>query len=130
MNVFCFTGNLGKDCRTGLAGSSTVCNFPVAVKSGFGQNEQTIWVDCALWGARAEGRLPDHLVKGQQVAVSGELGTREHEGKTYLTCRVSDVTLVGGKPGGQQAPAQQPQPQAQAQAQAPAGGFDDFDDDK
>lgn len=126
MNVFCFTGNLGKDCRTGLAGSSTVCNFPVAVKSGFGQNEQTIWVDCALWGSRAEGRLPDHLVKGQQVAVSGELGTREHEGKTYLTCRVSDVTLVGGKPGGQQAPAQQPQPQAQA----PAGGFDDFDDDK
>lgn len=128
MNVFCFTGNLGKDCRTGVSGSSTVCNFPVAVKSGFGQNEKTIWIDCAMWGARAEGRLPDHLVKGQQVAVSGELGTREHDGKTYLTCRVSDVTLVGGKPGGQQAPAQQPQPQAQAQA--PAGGFDDFDDDK
>jgi len=27
MNVFTFTGNLGKDCRTGTAGSSFVVNF-------------------------------------------------------------------------------------------------------
>lgn len=50
MNVFTFTGNLGRDCRTGNAGGTSVCNFSVAVKSGYGQNEQTIWVDCALWG--------------------------------------------------------------------------------
>jgi single-strand DNA-binding protein len=75
MNVLSFTGNLGNDCRMGQAGQSTVCNFTVAVKSGFGQSEQTLWIDCALWGKQAESKLPDYLVKGQQVAVSGELDT-------------------------------------------------------
>lgn len=95
MNVLTVTGNLGKDCRTGSAGGSAVCNFNVAVKSGYGDNEQTLWIDCALWGKQAESRLPDYLKKGQQVAVSGELGTREHDGKTYLTMRVSNIDLIG-----------------------------------
>jgi single-strand DNA-binding protein len=124
MNVFSFTGNLGRDCRTGSAGNTAVCNFAVAVKSGYGDKEQTIWLDCALWGKQAESRLPEFLTKGQQVAVSGELGTREHEGKTYLTCRVSSVNLVGGKPDS--APAPQQQAQQQQAAPAPA---DDFDQD-
>lgn len=106
MNRFIGTGNLGKDCRTGSAGGTSVVNFPLAVKSGYGDNEQTVWLDCALWGKRAEGGLVQYLVKGQQVAICGELGTREHEGKTYLTCRLDDVTLVGGKPGGQSQPQQ------------------------
>ena len=110
MNVLSFTGNLGNDCRMGQAGQSTVCNFTVAVKSGFGQSEQTLWIDCALWGKQAESKLPDYLVKGQQVAVSGELGTREHDGKTYLTCRVNSISLVGGKSDNQQKPQQQNQP--------------------
>ena len=121
MNNFNFTGNLGNDCRAGQAGQTPVVNFSVAVKSGYGQNEQTIWVDCALFGNRATALAP-YLTKGQTVAVSGELGTREHNGKTYITCKVNDVTLVGGKPQqqGQQAQQQQ-QPQAwgQQQQQAP-----------
>ena len=32
------------------------------------------------------------------VTVSGELGIREYEGKTYLTIRVNDLDLQGGKP--------------------------------
>ena len=52
------------------------------------------------------------------MAVSGELGTREHNGKTYITCKVNDVTLVGGKP--QQQGQQQQQPQAWGQQQQPA----------
>lgn len=121
MNNFNFTGNLGNDCRQGQAGQTAVVNFSVAVKSGYGQNEQTVWVDCALFGNRATA-LASYLTKGQTVAVSGELGTREHNGKTYITCKVNDVTLVGSKPQqqGQQAP-QQKQPQAwgQQQQQAP-----------
>ena len=115
MNNFNFTGNLGNDCRAGQAGQTPVVNFSVAVKSGYGQNEQTIWVDCALFGNRATALAP-YLTKGQTVAVSGELGTREHNGKTYITCKVNDVTLVGGKP--QQQGQQQPQAWGQQQ-QAP-----------
>ena len=120
MNVFTFTGNLGKDCREGNAGGTAVVNFNVAVKSGWGDKAQTLWIDCALWGKQAESKLKDYLKKGQQVAVSGELGSREHEGKTYLTCRVSSVDLVGGK-GDTPAPTSEP-----TKTQAPA---DDFDDD-
>ena len=114
MNNFNFTGNLGNDCRAGTAGQTAVVNFSVAVKSGYGQNEQTIWVDCALFGNRATALAP-YLTKGQTVAVSGELGTREHNGKTYITCKVNDVTLVGGKP--QQQGQQQPQAWGQQQQQ-------------
>lgn len=130
MNVFSATGNLGNDCRTNNVNGTAVCNFSVAVKSGFGDKEQTLWLDCALWGSRAEGRLPEYLTKGQQVAVTGELGSREHEGKTYLTLRCNDVTLVGGKSdgGGYQQPTPQQQPQ-QPPAHQSAAGFGDFDDD-
>lgn len=122
MNVFSFTGNLGKDCRTGTAGSASVCNFNVAVKSGYGDREQTLWVDCALWGKRAESGLVKYLTKGQQVAVSGELGTREHEGKTYLTLNVNEVSLVGSK---SDSTPQQSQPQPQPQQQSQDYDFDD-----
>lgn len=120
MNVFSFTGNLGKDCRIGNAGGTAVVNFNVAVKSGYGQNEQTLWVDCSLWGKQAESKLPDYLLKGQQVAVSGELGSREHEGKTYLTCRVASISLIGKRDDSKQQPPQhqqqnQQQPQVQKQ---------------
>ena len=120
MNNFNFTGNLGNDCRPGQAGQTPVVNFSVAVKSGYGQNEQTIWVDCALFGNRATALTP-YLTKGQTVAVSGELGTREHNSKTYITCKVNDVTLVGGKP--QQQGQQQQAPQAWGQQQQQAQQF-------
>lgn len=123
MNVFTFSGNLGNECRSNTVSGQTVVNFSVACKSGFGDKAQTNWIDCALWGKRGES-LQQYLTKGQQVVVSGELGTREHDGKTYLTCRVNDVSLVGGKQQGQQsAPAQtaqQPRQQAPAQQQRAA----------
>ena len=118
MNVLSLTGNLGKDCRKGDVNGTPVLNFSVAMKSGFGDRAITIWVDCALWGKQAESRLSDYLLKGQQVAVSGEMGTREHDGKTYITMRVNSIDLIGGKSDnqGQQqqqsAPQQQPQPQS------------------
>src|SRR5690554_1312873 len=145
MNVFTFSGNLGNDCRTGNAGGTDVVNFTVAVKSGYGQNEQTLWVDCALWGKRGVA-VSQYLNKGQKVVVSGELGTREHEGKTYLTCRVNDVTLAGSKGDGAQGGQQQgfgsqqanpaytqgtnaQQPNPRAHQSPPPPGDDDFDDD-
>lgn len=104
MNLFAATGNLGKDCRKGEVSGTAVLNFSIGVKSGYGDKEQTLWVDCALWGKQAESKLADYLVKGQKVAVTGELGQREHEGKNYLTLRVASVDLCGGKSdGGSQA---------------------------
>lgn len=127
MNLFAATGNLGKDCRKGEAGGTAVLNFNIGVKSGYGDKEQTLWVDCALWGKQAESKLADYLVKGQKVAVTGELGQREHEGKNYLTLRVASIDLCGGKSDSAQ-PARNAS-QAQAAQQAPAAAADSYDTD-
>lgn len=128
MNVFSATGNLGQDCRKGEGGGTSVVNFSVAVKSGFGDRAKTMWIDCALWGKQAESKLPDYLTKGQQVAVSGELSTEEKDGKAYLKLRCNSVDLVGSKSdnGGQQQSYSQTAQQSRPQPQA---GMDDFDDD-
>lgn len=130
MNVFSFTGNLGQDCKVNQVNGTSVCNFSVAVKAGYGDREQTLWIGVALWGQRAEGRLPEFLTKGQQVAVSGELSTREHEGKTYLECRANDVTLIGKRDQGGSAPDQKEQPPEPPQTtQAQPAASDNFGDD-
>jgi len=122
MNVLTVSGNLGKDAVVRKAGDQSVAGFSIAMKSGYGEKAQTIWLDCSLWGKQAESGLVQYLKKGQFVVLSGELGTGEHEGNSYLTLRVASVTL-GGKSEAQ--PAQQPQPQQpqqqynQAPRQAP-----------
>lgn len=149
MNVFTASGNIGRDAEVRNAGGTSVAGFSLAVKSGYGDKAQTVWVDCSLWGKQAESGLVQYLKKGQFVVVTGELGTREHEGKTYVTLRVSNVTL-GGKQdsqktaqgqhqGYQQQQQQRPQQNGYAQAsggmqrpqqqmQQPQGGYQDFDE--
>jgi single-strand DNA-binding protein len=120
MNVFTFTGNLGKDCRTNTVGGNSVCNFSVAVTEGYGDRKKTHWIDCALWGKQAESLAP-YLLKGAKVAISGEAGLREAKGEypAAITCRVATVTLLGSKPDGQQ--------DKPAAAKPAAADFDDSD---
>ena len=128
MNLFAFTGNIGGDVKVNSTGGTAVANFSVAVKAGYGDKAQTIWIACALWGKQAESKLVDYLVKGQGVAVSGELSTREHDGKTYLQVRVGTIDLVGGgKSEGSSTPAPRPQQSAPQQSQqaAPPDSFTD-----
>lgn len=97
MNVFSAIGRIGRDAVTRFTqAGKPVTGWSLAVDSGFGDNKTTIWLDCNLWGERGE-KLALYLLKGTQVGVTGELGTREHDGKTYVTLRVADVTLVGGR---------------------------------
>ena len=138
MNIFTFTGNLGKDCevRSTQSGMS-VCSFSVAVKSGYGDNQKTTWVSCTLFGKRAEGQLPQYLTKGAQVAISGEafMDEWQKDGATnkMLKVNVDKLDLIGGVQQQQQQPQQYQQPQQQAHPQGqPMGvsqqGMDQFDD--
>jgi len=121
------TGRIGKDAVVrNTANGDSVTGFSLAIDSGFGERKQTLWLDCALWGSRGE-KLAEYLVKGAQVHVAGELGQREHDGKTYLTCRVSDLRLVGGKPEGAK-PAAGGGGSARPARQAAKPAADEFDD--
>src|SRR5690606_4108274 len=121
MNNFNAIGRVGKDAVTRQAGNSLVTGFSLAVDSGFGDKKQTLWLDCSAWGDRF-AKVGEYITKGSQLGVTGELGTREYDGKTYLTLRVADVTLVGGKRDDGERRTQQ----RQERQSAPA---DDFRDD-
>lgn len=97
MNSCQFIGRIGKDAVTRHTPSGKqVTGWSVAVDSGFGDTKKTIWIDCSFWGERG-GRVCDYIRKGDRIGVCGELGTREHEGKTYITLNVRDLTLLGDK---------------------------------
>ena len=103
MNIYSFTGRLGRDCETRFTQAGmAICSFTVAVDYGYGENKGTNWIRCSLFGKRAEGGLPKYLVKGTQVAISGELKVREYDDKdgnkrTSVDVSVDNLDLIGGR---------------------------------
>lgn len=96
MKQITIAGNIGKDAVTRKTqDGESVTGWSVAVETRNGRDKGTMWFDCTLWGKRGEA-LAQYLTKGSKVAVSGDFGTREHDGKTYLTIRADQVTLMGG----------------------------------
>lgn len=112
-------GNLGKDVELKDVNGKRLASFSVADKSGFGDNKQTNWYSVTIWDGLAKTAFVDYLKKGQQVMVTGELSTREYNGKTYLEVkRVYDIKLCGGQQQQQAAPQPQQQGYAQPKPQA------------
>lgn len=77
-----------------------VVSFSAACDVGHGERKKTLWLDCSAWGERFV-KVAEYLKKGALVLVEGDLSTREHEGKTYLTLDVADLQLAGSKPAAQ-----------------------------
>lgn len=128
MNLLCMTGNIGGDVKVNNVGGTAVANFSVAMTAGYGDKKSTIWLQASLWGKQAESKLVDYLVKGQQVALTGEFSMREYEGKQFPQLRISTIELVGGKKDGaaSSAPQQQSRPAPQqSQQAAPPDSFDE-----
>jgi single-strand DNA-binding protein len=75
-------------------GGDPILGFSVGVSEG--RDKPSTYFDCSLFGKRGEA-LEQYLKKGAKVTVIGDFSTREHEGKTYLQIRVSEVSLQGGK---------------------------------
>lgn len=131
MNNYNAIGRVGKDAQTRFTqGGDPVTGWSLAVDSGYGDKKQTLWLDCSLWGKRGE-RVAEYITKGSQLGVTGELGTREHDGKTYLTLRVAEVSLIGGRQDTGNTSSSGPRggaPARQRPERATDGPADDFDD--
>jgi single-strand DNA-binding protein len=96
MKTISIAGNVGKDAEVRRTQDGTaVASWSVGVDDRAAREKATIWFDVSMWGARGE-KLANYITKGTRVAVSGDLGTREYNGKTYLTVRADQVTLLGG----------------------------------
>ena len=115
MKNLTIAGNIGKSAELRKTGNGdTVAGVSVAVDDGFGEKKRTLWFDCSMWGDRGE-KIAQYLTKGSKVSVAGDMSTREHEGKTYLTIRADQVTLMGG---GEQREERQERQQSQATTRA------------
>jgi single-strand DNA-binding protein len=94
-------GNIGRDAETRRTQSGdAVTSWTVAVESRATKEKTTLWFKCSLWGKRGES-LAQYLTKGSRVVVAGDFDQELYDGKTYLTIRAEQVTLLGGKPEGQ-----------------------------
>ena len=121
MKAITIAGGIGRDAQLRTTGQGDkVAGFPLGVTEGFGDKQRTLWFDVSIWGKRAETLAP-MLSKGGKVCVTGDLSTREHEGKTYLTVRAAEVTLMS--------PRQERREEPKRQSGYGAGGRPDDDGD-
>jgi single-strand DNA-binding protein len=141
LNCITLTGRLGRDFELRYTPSNTaVAENSLAVSTGYGDQEKTVWVPLTFWGKGAESAA-QHLGKGRECIIKGRLDQDEWtdkstgEKKTKMKVTVEDWGFIGPKPDGQ--PAQpsttsQPSPSASQQmrdgrtvARYDAGGSDD-----
>lgn len=95
MKSITIAGRLTRDAEIRTTNNGDrLASFSVAVDDRSGREKATLFFDCTLFGKRGEA-LAQYLTKGSPVCVSGDLGTREHNGKTYLGVRADNVTLLG-----------------------------------
>jgi single-strand DNA-binding protein len=103
-NNISFVGRIGQEPVLKEVGDSHVLEFSIANNTGFGDKKVTSWFRCALWGKQGKA-LEQHLSKGKQIFVTGELTLREYEkdGAKRISpdIRVNAVDFVsGGSEGG------------------------------
>jgi single-strand DNA-binding protein len=137
MNSLNFTGNCGKDAELRYTqNGEAILGFSVALSSGYGDKKITTWINCSLFGKRAEAMEP-FIKKGTLVGISGEFAARPYtskdgETKLSLEMRVSNLTLLGAKKDNQNgddnksfAPATAKQAGYKIDPADPMAGFED-----
>ncbi len=144
-NVFSFTGTCGRDAEVRyLPSGQAVLNLNCANHVGFGDKQQTLWIQVSLFGKRAESGVVSYLKKGQHVFVSGELSMREYKAndgtmRSALELNANIIELIGGKKDDNNTPKNPPRNAQQSQhyvdkanGYAPstnAPQYDNFNDD-
>jgi single-strand DNA-binding protein len=94
-------GHLGRNAEIRTANNGElVANFSVAVSFGKGDQKQTDWFSCALWGKRSEA-LGQYLTTGTKVFVSGKPQLRTYQKRdnttgAEITLTVDFIELLGG----------------------------------
>lgn len=93
INTVIFSGNLGGDCTTRSTSSGKlIATFSLPVKQGYGEHEKTSWVQCRMFGVKAE-KLPIYLTRGTKVTVIGQFLLESWTGKDG-TEKTTAVVLV------------------------------------
>jgi len=113
MKVCTIIGRVTKDSQIQENERGGFLKFSVAVDDGYGANKGTIFFDVDY----NRTGIAQYVTKGKQVGVSGDLKTREYNGKTYLSIRAKDVKLISGGQQRQEVMHTEHEPQRMAEGQ-------------
>ncbi len=95
-------GNVGKEPEMNYSGNGVaITKFSLAVTKKQGDKEVTTWYNCVAWRGIAE-TLNQHVKKGQQLFVQGDLApreytTRENQQRMALDVTVEKFQFIGSK---------------------------------
>lgn len=142
VNKVILIGRLGKDPETRyMTSGEAVTNVSLATSENFKdksgeKQERTEWHNLVFYRRLAEV-AGEYLRKGSQVYIEGRIQTRKYQDKSgqdrYTTeIVVNEMTMLGGKPSGEQHEGREPArpaPSAKPAAPTAKGSFDNFDDD-
>lgn len=107
-----------------------VLGFTVVTDVGFGDNRHGVYVNCSLWGKRAES-LDPYIKKGTQVTVTGNGDLRkwqtEQSSGSEITCQVQELSLQGTSSDKNQGPPEEPKKTWDHQGPPVDSSFDDDD---
>lgn len=101
MNVLNAIGNINNPELRYTQDGTPILQFSFALNSGYGEKRVTSWINCSLFGKRAETLAP-MLNKGDKVGISGELTNRKYVDKQgaekySLELRINELTLLSSK---------------------------------
>ena len=72
-------GRLTKDPELRYTNNKTpVCSFTIAVNNGYGEKQQTDFINCVAWNKTAEF-VTKYFTKGKMIIVIGRITTRSWE---------------------------------------------------
>lgn len=92
MKAITIAGRSTKDSEVREKEGRQFATFSLAVADGYGQNKGVVFFDVIT----SNTKLAAYIKKGKQVVASGELKTREYNGKTYLSVSANHLELMGG----------------------------------
>lgn len=113
INKVILMGRLTKDPELRYTNNKTpVCSFTIAVNNGYGEKQQTDFINCVAWNKTAEF-VTKYFTKGKMIVIAdGRISTRSWEtqdGKrAYATEVVAKEVSFGETKSSQQTATQQP----------------------
>lgn len=79
INKVILMGRLTKDPELRYTNNKTpVCSFTIAVNNGYGEKQQTDFINCLAWNKTAEF-VTKYFTKGKMIIVIGRIATRSWE---------------------------------------------------
>lgn len=103
MNNITLIGRITKDLELKPVGSTSKCDFTIAVNRRFAKEGQqkADFINCVCWGKTAEN-LVNYQGKGSLIAVNGELNVDQYqnaegENRSFTKINVNNIEFLGSK---------------------------------